>query len=73
MSRSLVVEVEEELVVETLDILERGDNLLKVLVLGSSIDGVVNLKDGKRKGKEEREVSSSSTSHSLPSSSLDID
>jgi hypothetical protein len=49
-----VVEIEEELVVETLDVLERGNNLLKVLVLGSSIDGVVDLNDGKRKGKEER-------------------
>lgn len=44
MSRDgLVVEVEEELVVEALDVLEGRDDLLEVLVLRSTEDGVVNL------------------------------
>ena len=38
-----MVEVEQELMVESLDVLERTDNLLEVLILSSSVDGVVDL------------------------------
>jgi len=47
-----VVEVEKELMVETFDVLQRRDNLLEVLVLSSSVDGVVNLWRKERKRKE---------------------
>lgn len=38
-----MVHVEKELMVQTLDILERRNDLLQVLILGSSVDWVVNL------------------------------
>lgn len=38
-----MVHVVEELVVETFNVLERRDDLLKVLILGTTKDGIVDL------------------------------
>jgi hypothetical protein len=38
-----VVQVVEEAVVQPFDVLQRRDDLLEVLILGSSKDGVVDL------------------------------
>lgn len=45
-----MIEVKEELMVETFDVLQRRDDLLKVLILSSSVDWVVDL-GGEEKGK----------------------